>query len=430
MTDSEQTVTFTLSHNAVTYVDNGDGTHDGTCECGTVVADDQAHSYENGICACHRREIRGVHRDRTLLLEGTIIVKATIAFMNNEQTKNAVDLSNEYVLKNGQILFWSMKDMPADASAAVLGTETSAGKLVNAGKYQGIQEFYAESHGIAAKEYNDKIYYRTYIVVDGKEYYGDIIEYSVVTYCEIQLAKTNEAINKVKPVLAAMLNYGAAAQLNFKYKTDELANACLQKYVDQGLLDAKYLSMQWDASMLTDVVVPDAAMTVNFQQNEAARTDRALVLDGAVEVKTVFAYKIKDNKGTKLPADGKITVYYWTRATYEALQASGQALTKENATYSRTGEEITHVAYHSTYGYEYAVYSDGVAAKELGNTIYVAAVFTMADGTEYCSGVDVYSPEMYAKGRIESANATEILKNVVKWMVIYGEAAKTYFGTK
>ena len=429
MTDSEQTVTFTLNHKNVSYVDNGNGTHDGSCECGALVVDDQTHSYENGICSCGLRDIRGVSRAKSLILEGAIIVKSTIAFTDAEKTMNAAGLSKEYILENGQILFWSLRDMPTDPAAAVLGTQTSASKLTAASVYEGIQEYYGESHGIPAKEYNDTIYYRTYIVVDGKEYYGDIIEYSVVTYCENQLKKTTTKANEMKPLLAAMLNYGAAAQQHFNYKTNELANACLQKYVDQGLLDAEHLVMHWDANLLTALVDADENMKVNFPENNAKRTAKTLRLEGAVEVKMTFAYQVTDDKGTQLPDGASVTVYFWNSKTYEALKAAGEALTKENATSVRTGEEITST-YSANYGYEYAAFSEGAPAKELGDTVYAAAVFTMADGTEYCSGVCVYSAENYAEAKLEAANAAETLKNVVKWMVIYGEAAKNYFASR
>ena len=47
-------------------------------------------------------------------------------------------------------------------------------ELTVGGVYKdGIQEHYAYSHGIAAAEYNDAIYYCPYIFVDGVKYYGE-----------------------------------------------------------------------------------------------------------------------------------------------------------------------------------------------------------------------------------------------------------------
>jgi len=385
-----------------------------------------AHTYTNGECVCGRKDIRGVNRMKALILDGVITVKATVAFMDNNKATNAIGLSKDYIEENGQILFWYTKDMPADADAAVFGTQSAASGLEFSERYEGVDEYYGISPGIAAKEYLDTIYYRTYIVVDGVEYYGDIIEYSVVTYCENWLKKTTATAVAMKPLLAAMLNYGAAAQLQLKYNTDTLANECLQTYVDQGLLDASHLTMNWDDSLLTPIVAASEEMTANFQMNSAKRTDRALRLEGAVEVKMVFAYNLVNGKGTKLPEGGSVTVYYWSGRDYDALAATGTALSKENATYVKTGEEITE-EYTSSYGYEYVFYSDGIAAKLLGETVYMAAVFTMADGTEYCSGVEAYSPEYYAERAFAKPTTTEILANLLKWMVIYGETADAYF---
>ena len=407
-----------------------------TCSvCGETEGEAIGHNYVGGKCdncdeaePSKRLDIRGVSRSKNLALEGTILVYANVAFMDSTATTNAEGLTKEYVMANGRLLFWSLKDMPADPEAAVLGTETHAAEFDKTSVYKGIQEYYAYSHGIPAKEYNDTIYYRTYIVVDGEVYYGDIIEYSVVTYCENQLKKTTTTANKMKPLLAAMLNYGAAAQEQFTYKTDAKANACLQTYVDQGLLDAKHLELHWDANYLTALKEPDAAMTVNFPENDAKRTSKNLGLEGAVETKLTFAYKLNGEKGTKLPADGSVAFYYWTEKTYNALKKAGDVLTKENADYVKTGDDITQT-YGSKYGYEYYAMSDGIPAKQLGETIYTAAVFTMADGTEYCSGVTVYSAEEYASGQIAKASAAETLKTLVKWMVVYGETAYTYFNS-
>ena len=407
--------------------------------CGKTIGGDEipalGHNYVDGTCdACGAQEpvtrldICGVSRSKNLALEGTILVYANVAFMDSTATTNAEGLTKEYVMENGRLLFWSLADMPADAEAAVLGTETHCAEFDKTSVYKGIQEYYAYSHGIPAKEYNDTIYYRTYIVVDGVEYYGDIIEYSVVTYCENQLKKTTASANKMKPLLAAMLNYGAAAQEYFGYKTDAKANACLQTYVNQGLLDAAHLTMNWSDSYLTALVEADAAMTVNFAVNEAKRTSKNLGLEGAVETKLTFAYKLNGNAGSMMPADGNVTFYYWTAGTYNALKADGKVLTKDNADYIKTGDEITQT--HSTkYGYEYYAMSEGIPAKQLGESIYTAAVFTMADGTEYCSGVTVYSAEEYASGQISKTSAAANLKALAKWMVIYGEAAYTYFNS-
>jgi len=58
----------------------------------------------------------------------------------------------------------------------------------------------------------------------------------------------------------------------------------------------------------------------------------------------------------------------------------------------------------------------------------VAAVFEMADGTQYCSGVSVYSPEIYASNQLKKTS-DEVITNLLKWMVVYGERAEAYYAS-
>ena len=247
-----------------------------------------------------------------------------------------------------------------------------------------------------------------------------------MTYAENQLKKTSTSAKtlKLKALLAAMLNYGAAAQAQFKYKTETPANACLQSYVDQGLLDAAHLNPEFQYSALDVPAAPSAAMTANFQKNGAAKTAATLLLEGAVGVRMTFAYNLVNNKGTKLPAGTEATVYYWTAKDYAALEAKGEALSKANASYTRGTADLKETS-STKYGYEYQVVSDGIVAKSLGDALYIACIFEI-DGVEYCSGVEVYSPEVYAKNQIDN-NKAATLQELVKRMTIYGEAAKTYF---
>jgi len=390
----------------------------------------QYHSYEDGKCSyCGVKDsdasavvLSGISRAKNLSLKDVVFMKATVAFVNADGAN--ADISKEDVLKNGRILFWSEKDTPADG-AFTIDNASSVKKLTDAGIYKdGIQEYYAYSHGIAAAEYGDRIFYCTYIVIDGVEYYGDLNQYSVATYANNQFRKTN---TKLKNLLAAMLNYGAAAQVQFGYKTNDLVNASLQYWVDQGQLSADAVALTWDSSLLDTPADASAAMATNFAQNNAKRTAASLSLQSMVQPKLTFAYNLVDGKGTQLPSGGSLTFYYWSGADYAALESQGTALTRANATYTLSGKAITE-NYTDKYGYEYAAYFAGIPAKELGNAMYVAAVFTLADGTEYCSGVTVYSPEVYVANQLKKTTVSENTKDLLKWMTVYGEAAKNYYG--
>ena len=79
------------------------------------------------------------------------------------------------------------------------------------------------SYGLAAKEFTDDIYCRAYVNVDGVEYYSEVEKYSVLqyTYEKSQDAGVKQSLLNM---FDAMLDYGAAAQVLFDYKTATPAN--------------------------------------------------------------------------------------------------------------------------------------------------------------------------------------------------------------
>ena len=154
-----------------------------------------------------------------------------------------------------------------------------------------------------------------------------------------------------------------------------------------------------------------------------------------ITMKITMGYKIDYTKttqgyATQVPEDATITYYFWTAKDYNALLASNTALTKENASYTRSSNEedqITANKVSAKYGYEYYALADSLAAKEMTNATYVVAVVTEADGTEYCTGVEAYSPVQYAINQLNKETAKDTLKDLCRWMVLYGETARVYF---
>ena len=70
-------------------------------------------------------------------------------------------------------------------------------------------------------------------------------EYSVRQYADYVLADVNNQFDQpTKDLVLAMLHYGAAAQLNFNYKTDNLANAGYEDLVNNTLTVAEYPATQ------------------------------------------------------------------------------------------------------------------------------------------------------------------------------------------
>jgi hypothetical protein len=366
-------------------------------------------------------------------LKDVIYVNVTVGFTDSTGLVNATGLTKEYILANAKVLFWG-NDL-TDESAAVLGTEKYQKTLVFSKTYKdGIDEYKTQSEGIAAKEFKNKIYYRTYIEVDGEVYYGDLIEYSVVTYCvnKINSTPTSAKDKNLQALCAVMLNFGAAAQLDLGYQVDDLANDVLPSLVESGKLDEKYLTLNLDESTLPSAKAPAESMKVNFAINGAKITAKSLSLKGAIEVNITVGYKFKGNVASALAEGATLTYYFWTAKTYESLLASGTALTKENADYTKSTlkeDEVIASNYSTKYGQEYKAKPQSIAAKDLDETFYVAAIMTEADGTEYCTGVEGYSPMQYAINKLGEDGAKATLKNLCRWMAVYCEAAETYLNS-
>lgn len=79
------------------------------------------------------------------------------------------------------------------------------------------------SHGLAAKNMTDDIYARGYVVINEQEYYTDVVKFSVLEYVN-KMKEESTLTPSQRNLFDSMLGYGGAAQNNFDYNTDRLAN--------------------------------------------------------------------------------------------------------------------------------------------------------------------------------------------------------------
>jgi hypothetical protein len=353
-----------------------------------------------------------LYTSKTLFLKGAVSINVYMAF------EGADFLTQEYIMANAGLLVWHEADLPADLAAAVWGSESYIAEMEYSGPYGGHIEYIATTEGIPAKEYGDKLYFRSYILVDGEYQYGELFEYSVKDYCEGRFEKSKNT--ELKSALVALLNFGAAAQEYFDYKTDALVNANMHKYLDRGWIDASMVEMNWDSSYLVPLDSPDPEMTVNFTQTESlSDNSNSLFLKGAISIN--YFTTIGHDLGTLENAQSHI-MYFWTEERYAELRAAGTPLTKDNASYYVEAELV----YSNKYGWEFEVMSEPISAKDWGNTIYSALCVTDNAGIEHCSGVLVYSPLKYAANKVSGSPNSEIAR-LSQWMAIYSKRAIEYF---
>ena len=252
--------------------------------------------------------------------------------------------------------------------------------------------YMVQSKGIPAKNLSDAVYFKVYAkLADGSYVYSGIAGYHAVAYANSVL--NSNAAAKAKALVVAMLNYGAAAQEYFGYKTDALMNANLTAE-QQALVSA------YDPSMVQDVVKADSSKVGSFKMNGGYSNIYPTVsFEGAFSINFYFT----PNK----TVDKALTFYYWDAKTY----ASVDVLTAENAT-----GVITMTQDGSNWGAAVA----GIAAKAIDETVYVAAIYT-SNGVSYPTSVISYSLGNYCK---TIATNGEVFGAAT---AVYGFYAKAYF---
>ena len=254
--------------------------------------------------------------------------------------------------------------------------------------------FIAHTRGIPAKNLGDALYFKVYaMLVDGSYIYTDIAGYNAVAYAKTILSSSSTSMD-AKRLMVAMLNYGAAAQVAFSYNTDNLMNAFLKE-------PAQNLIQPYNESMVDDVVTASTAKAGHFVMQSGSYTSiyPTVSFEGAFSVNYYFA-------AGKNPDNG-LTFVYWDAAAYNSVDK----LTTANAT-GRMKMVLD--------GDKWTAAVEGIAAKDIDKTIYVAAIY-QSDGTVYTSKVIPYSIGKYCEGIAASGNAFGAAT------AVYGYYAKTYF---
>lgn len=152
----------------------------------------------------------------------TLEIKAcNLSFLDSVAIKYAVKADS--VDREVKLLVWT-----APVASYTLGTETTA----VSDYYIGEADKTADCHifdytDLVAKQMTDVVYARACIVDGDNVYYSSVVKYSILQYAYNKLGKTGvETENtKLKLMLEEMLEYGAAAQKYFDYKSDRPADA-------------------------------------------------------------------------------------------------------------------------------------------------------------------------------------------------------------
>jgi len=259
------------------------------------------------------------------------------------------------------------------------------------------RRYYSSSQGIFAKYLTDTVYLAVYAkLADGNYTYSKLASYSAVQYATNQLKNSTDV--SLKQLVAAMLNYGAEAQMYFGYKTDSLANASMTA-------EQKQLPMSYNSGMVSSVPNVSATKQGSFANNQGfASRKPAISFEGAFCINYFFTPNYA-------PGDG-ITLYYWNAADFGAAAV----LDTNNATGS--------IKLNGSGTGEYRGDLTGIAAKNISEAVYVAAVYENG-GTTWTSGVLGYSIGAYCASQVTKGGT---IADLAMATAVYGYHAKQFFG--
>lgn len=296
-------------------------------------------------------------------------------------------------IPNAGLEVWSADIYNADNLPAPSAVYT--GFVKNGSRYQ------ISTDGISAKNMGDLVYVRAYVEVDGVKVYTNIVSTSPAKYCEW---KINQALNDSDNVekkdeaklCIALMNYGAAAQEYFAENSDYTYTTLMNSFItdeQQGWIDDSY------KNSIATKTVPAYNWTV-ADSSVISLSELRVVLTGAPQMKLYAA----------VGATGTVKMYYWTEAT------AGNELLIENAT------EMANVGKNGAY---YQGYVLGVAAKNMGDTVYMCAAVEV-DGVTHYTQVVGLSIHAYADYMI-SNNMPEAA--LCETLILYSNIAKEYMAT-
>ena len=391
----------TLIGSEVHYCKESTATVDATCTTNGSVTDTcstcgdkqveiipaTGHSFKNGTCGtCGQVDpeyVAPVVQPTLTLKSPTLEFKdmiCIVAFYTAENTEDVVEMG--MITYKEKVTQWSVET--ADCVIPGADYDESSGR------------YYSSSQGIHAKYLADTVYLACYAKLsDGSYVYTKLAPYSPITYAVNQLKNSTDT--SLKQLVAAMLNYGAEAQLYFGHNVETLANASLTG--NQLALPEAYR-----ADMVAVVPAVDSAKQGIFANNQGFSVRKpAISFEGAFCINYFFtpAYA---------PVNG-ITLYYWNETDYNRVDV----LTVENASgffkLEGSGTE------------QYCGDIVGISAKNLSQAVYVAAVYS--DGTtEWTSGVLGYSIGAYCSSQASKGGDVAALAMAT---AVYGFHAKQYF---
>ncbi len=248
-----------LGHSYTQYTDRGED-HSLTCShCGDWYS--EAHSYEDGQCACGAVEIT-----EPAVVEDIQIYKSL---------NLASDISINYIVNQVQLdaydSFFMECVVPVYEGNQQIGESTYRLEPVKKDYF-----YYFILEGLIALQMNDTVSATVHMTKDGKEFVTPATQYSVATYAYNQLNKDGNT-DSLKKLCADLLRYGATAQTWKGYRTDAPADSAMTDAHKAYLTDLSTVSFRDHKATLED-----------FDEPLLTWASNALSLESRVVVRFVF----------------------------------------------------------------------------------------------------------------------------------------------
>jgi len=314
-------------------------------------------------------------RSATLQLEDEIYI---IYKASEDSTAAADPTKYENVVERGVLLY--------DTAEKATAREPGMAKAVITLEYDKDEERYiGYTEGIPAKKMAEVQYAVAYMLLDDGTYIfgtkggeAQTIEYSPRHYC-LNKIKDTEATETVKQLCHALMQYGAAAQVQLDNETGPLMN--------EGFAEVPY-----DESVLGNSV-----FSVNTDTVKGIRLRSATMeLQGAVS--------------------------YIVKCTTDETYAGGQ-LYAEYSYKDKSGS--VEFVYNTTDNRLWATI-DGVAAMDLDQPLRVRPYYLDENGEKVYGGELVYSGYEYARRALEKDDNPETLKTMARTLAMYIHYADVY----
>ncbi len=364
----QQTTIPRLGH-SYKYVDNGNGTHTGTCERCSKSLSAAAHTLTDGVCNdCGFGGASAPEVDSAIQIRHTLNL--------------ASDISINYVVEAASLSAYDSYYMectiPVFEGNVQTGTKTVKVEPVLNGYY-----YYFTLKGITAIQIGDTVEAVLCMTKDGKEFISATDSYSVASYAYSQMSKDGNTA-ELKTLCADLLRYGAAAQTFKSYRTDAPADQAMTSAQKALLSDLSGLTFGDNYKVLDDLATPGVTWT-----------GKALNLESKVVLR--FVFNASAYAGNVEDLTLKISYVNYAGKTVET-EISGPEL------------------YNATLNY-YAFNFDGLLAAELRSVVTVAVYA----GDTQVSPSMCYSADSYGNGRTGS------LLELCKALVAYSDSALAYF---